>query len=162
MVTGASDAQYHVMWISLFNALDEYGIRDDSLSPNEVQDVKQKVFEEALHASLRVSALVSMLNPPYLPVIVIGICIGGCINIQWILGRRSSGRRVTFSNQLRIARNSIRPSCMLASSKPAHFWPALDVLRCTIVSRVFSNIATHTKRHGIKQTRSSAIMIRRC
>jgi len=67
VVTGASDAQYHVMWISLFNALDEYGIRDDSLSPNEVQDVKQKVFEEALNASLRVSALVSILNPPYLP-----------------------------------------------------------------------------------------------
>ncbi|KAL4081081.1 hypothetical protein J3A83DRAFT_4204554 [Scleroderma citrinum] len=61
----ASDAQYHVMWISLFNALDEYGIRDDSHSSNDkdkVTSVKQKVFEEALHASLRVSALVSHLT----------------------------------------------------------------------------------------------------
>ncbi|KAF8840752.1 hypothetical protein BDN67DRAFT_902856 [Paxillus ammoniavirescens] len=61
----ASDAQYHVMWIALFNAMDDYGIRDDCLSPssiNQVETVKRKVFEEALNASLRVSALAGVLT----------------------------------------------------------------------------------------------------
>ncbi|KAH0831925.1 hypothetical protein J3R83DRAFT_12808 [Lanmaoa asiatica] len=61
----ASDAQYHVMWIALFNAMDECGVRDDSLSPsgmNQVETVKRKVFEEALNASLRVSALAGVLT----------------------------------------------------------------------------------------------------
>ncbi|KAF8133637.1 hypothetical protein EV363DRAFT_1397058 [Boletus edulis] len=62
---GASDAQYHVMWIALFNAMDEFGVRDDSLSPsgmNQVETVKRKVFDEALNASLRVSALAGVLT----------------------------------------------------------------------------------------------------
>jgi hypothetical protein len=61
----ASDAQYHVMWIALFSAMDEYGVRDDSLSPsgmNQVETVKRKVFDEALNASLRVSALAGVLT----------------------------------------------------------------------------------------------------
>ncbi|KAG6336063.1 hypothetical protein ID866_3036 [Astraeus odoratus] len=60
----ASDAQYHVMWITWFNALDDYGIREESLSPEEksqMEAAKSKVFEEALHASLRVSALAGVL-----------------------------------------------------------------------------------------------------
>ncbi|KAF9220971.1 hypothetical protein BS17DRAFT_293506 [Gyrodon lividus] len=61
----ASDAQYHVMWIALFNAMDECGVRDDSLSPsgmNKVETVKRKVFDEALNASLRISALAGVLT----------------------------------------------------------------------------------------------------
>ncbi|KAG8214469.1 hypothetical protein J3R82DRAFT_9522 [Butyriboletus roseoflavus] len=61
----ASDAQYHVIWIGLFSAMDEFGVRDDSLSPsgmNQVETVKRKVFEEALNASLRVSALAGVLT----------------------------------------------------------------------------------------------------
>ncbi|KIJ64481.1 hypothetical protein HYDPIDRAFT_132385 [Hydnomerulius pinastri MD-312] len=61
----ASDAQYHVMWIALFNAMDEYGVRDDSIVPsgmNQVETVKRKVFDEALNASLRVSALAGVLT----------------------------------------------------------------------------------------------------
>lgn len=54
------------MWIALFNAMDECGVRgDDSLSPsgmNQVETVKRKVFEEALNASLRVSALAGVLT----------------------------------------------------------------------------------------------------
>lgn len=51
------------MWIGLFNALDEFGIQDETLLPSEMDDamsVKRKVYEEALNASLRVSALVSV------------------------------------------------------------------------------------------------------
>ncbi|KAH7885359.1 hypothetical protein F5I97DRAFT_1376184 [Phlebopus sp. FC_14] len=61
----ASDAQYHVMWIALFSAMDEFGVRDDSIAPsgmNQVETVKRKVFEEALHASLRVAALAGVLT----------------------------------------------------------------------------------------------------
>ncbi|KAF9242578.1 hypothetical protein BU15DRAFT_72694 [Melanogaster broomeanus] len=61
----ASDAQYHVMWILLFNAMDEFGVRDDSISPSglkQVETVKRKVYEEALNASLRVSALAGVLT----------------------------------------------------------------------------------------------------
>lgn len=53
------------MWIALFNAMDDSGVRDDSLSPsgmNQVETVKRKVFEEALNASLRVSALAGVLT----------------------------------------------------------------------------------------------------
>jgi hypothetical protein len=53
------------MWIGLFTAMDEFGLRDESLSPsdmNQVETVKRKVFEEALNASLRVSALAGVLT----------------------------------------------------------------------------------------------------
>lgn len=45
--------------------MDEFGVRDDSLSPsgmNQVETVKRKVFEEALNASLRISALAGVLT----------------------------------------------------------------------------------------------------
>ena len=45
--------------------MDDSGVRDDSLSPsgmNQVETVKRKVFEEALNASLRVSALAGVLT----------------------------------------------------------------------------------------------------
>ncbi|KAI6122479.1 hypothetical protein EDD16DRAFT_764512 [Pisolithus croceorrhizus] len=62
----ASDAQYHVMWIFLFNALEEHGIQEqEPVSPGERsrhESMKQKIFEEALQASLRVSALAGVLS----------------------------------------------------------------------------------------------------
>ena len=87
VATGASDAQYHVMWIAFFNAVDDYGIRGDSHPPNDVQTVKKKVYEEALHASLRVSALVSKLNPLHLLLTALGVCVGGRLDVKWVLGR---------------------------------------------------------------------------
>jgi hypothetical protein len=59
---GASDAQYHVTWVVLFVAIDEFGIRDDTFPPSSIDQVetaKRKVMEEALQASLRIAALVS-------------------------------------------------------------------------------------------------------
>lgn len=67
----ASDATYHVMWIILFNAIDEYGVKEinevtrtgapASLASNytEIDGVKRKLAEEALHGALRIAGLVS-------------------------------------------------------------------------------------------------------
>ncbi|KXN88208.1 hypothetical protein AN958_07667 [Leucoagaricus sp. SymC.cos] len=60
----ASDATYHVMWIILFNALDDYGIKELNAAvapPNlaEIESVKRKVADEALHGALRIAGLVS-------------------------------------------------------------------------------------------------------
>ncbi|KAF8827746.1 hypothetical protein HHX47_DHR4000103 [Lentinula edodes] len=70
----ASDAQYHVMWIVLFNALDEFGVKelnenDRSGSPPEnvqnrgyIEDAMRRVGEEALNGALRIAALTSVLS----------------------------------------------------------------------------------------------------
>lgn len=67
------------MWIILFSALDEFGIREvnelqragspSAALPNEadVESVKRKVMDEALHGALRIAGLVSKalgLLPP--------------------------------------------------------------------------------------------------
>ncbi|KAJ3731005.1 hypothetical protein DFJ43DRAFT_1000001 [Lentinula guzmanii] len=70
----ASDAQYHVMWIVLFNALDEFGVKElneydrNGSSPGNVQnrayieDSMRRVGEEALNGALRIAALTSVLS----------------------------------------------------------------------------------------------------
>ena len=72
---GASDATYHIMWIILFNALDDFGIREvndvtrtgtpEALLPQhaQIEDRKRKVMNEALHGALRIAGLVSLANP---------------------------------------------------------------------------------------------------
>ncbi|EPQ50998.1 hypothetical protein GLOTRDRAFT_118074 [Gloeophyllum trabeum ATCC 11539] len=66
-----SDATYHVMWIILFNALDDFGIKEvndnarlGNPAPNhaQIERVKAKVMEEALHGSLRISGLAGVLT----------------------------------------------------------------------------------------------------
>lgn len=53
------------MWIILFNAVDEFGMKDNS-SPSvqstgeEIQRAKRKLADEALHGALRISGLVSI------------------------------------------------------------------------------------------------------
>ncbi|TFK73576.1 hypothetical protein BDN72DRAFT_814134 [Pluteus cervinus] len=70
----ASDATYHVMWIILFNAVDEFGVREHneanrsgspiSMAPNHVQieNIKRKISDEALHGALRISGLAGVLT----------------------------------------------------------------------------------------------------
>ena len=66
---GASDATYHVMWIILFNALDDFGIREvndyvragspPDTAPNaQFENLKRKIAEEGLHGALRIAGLV--------------------------------------------------------------------------------------------------------
>jgi hypothetical protein len=52
------------MWIILFNALDDYGIKElNSAAPpanlSEVESARRKVADEALHGALRIAGLVS-------------------------------------------------------------------------------------------------------
>ncbi|OBZ68942.1 hypothetical protein A0H81_11103 [Grifola frondosa] len=66
----ASDATYHIMWIILCNALDDFGIREvndvtrtgspGNVLPNhgQIEDRKRKVVDEALHGALRIAGLV--------------------------------------------------------------------------------------------------------
>lgn len=68
---GASDATYHIMWIVIFNALDDFGIREvndmvrtgspGNEHPNyaQIEGIKKKVSDDALHGALRIAGLVS-------------------------------------------------------------------------------------------------------
>lgn len=74
----ASDATFHIMWIILFNALDDHGIREGLGSPHssnaspglahsssqqQIKELKAKVLEEALHGALRIAGLVRSSSP---------------------------------------------------------------------------------------------------
>lgn len=73
-LTGASDATYHIMWIILFNALDDFGIREvndivrtgspGNTAPNhaQIEGMKKKFSEEALHGALRIAGLAGVLT----------------------------------------------------------------------------------------------------
>ena len=79
----ASDATFHIMWIILFNALDDRGIRESLGSPHgsgatstalvagsglqqQIEELKTKVLDEALHGAMRIAGLVRCrINPPY-------------------------------------------------------------------------------------------------
>ncbi|KAF8631772.1 hypothetical protein AX17_004987 [Amanita inopinata Kibby_2008] len=63
----ASDATYHVMWIILFNALDDFGVKEANSSNQNVNHVqiesaKRKVADEALHGALRIAGLAGVLT----------------------------------------------------------------------------------------------------
>jgi len=68
----ANDATYHIMWIVMFNALDDFGIKEantrggspqsgTSQVPGDIEMVKKKVLEEALHGALRIAGLTGVL-----------------------------------------------------------------------------------------------------
>jgi hypothetical protein len=56
------------MWIILFNALDDFGLKElnaaINLPPNhaEIDVVKRKVADEALHGALRIAGLAGVLT----------------------------------------------------------------------------------------------------
>ena len=70
---GASDATYHVMWVIVFDAVDDYGIKElnditrnqtSDLGPLQIpphiDDVRAKVFDEALRGASRIAGLVRL------------------------------------------------------------------------------------------------------
>jgi len=76
---GATDATYHVMWVIVFDAVDDYGIREVNdiarnhgtdhgqlQLPSYMDEVKARVFDEALRGASRIAGLVrlSRLAPP--------------------------------------------------------------------------------------------------
>ncbi len=56
------------MWIILFNAVDDFGIKELNnpvnypLNMAEVENVKRKVADEALHGALRIAGLAGVLT----------------------------------------------------------------------------------------------------
>jgi len=69
----ASDATYQVMWVLLFNALDDFGIREinevvrsgsppDAVPNEQYELAKRKVANEALHSALRIAGLAGVLT----------------------------------------------------------------------------------------------------
>jgi len=70
----ASDATYHIMWIILFNALDDFGIREvndllrtgspGNLLPNsgQIENMKRKVMDEAMYGATRIAGLAGVLT----------------------------------------------------------------------------------------------------
>ena len=55
------------MWIILFNALDDFGIKELNAAINlpnhaDIEVVKRKVADEALHGALRIAGLAGVLT----------------------------------------------------------------------------------------------------
>lgn len=77
---GASDATYHVMWVIVFDAVDDFGIKEMNdiarnhnsdlgplQIPGHIDEVKARVFDEALRGASRIAGLVRFLTlAPYL------------------------------------------------------------------------------------------------
>lgn len=101
---GATDATYHVMWVIVFDAVDDFGIKEvndiirnhnpdlgQPQIPSHMDEVKVRVFDEALRGASRIAGLVSsrVLTPP-LPFI---FQLDWCFGIEPISGQ--SCRRIT-------------------------------------------------------------------
>ncbi|KAG8809488.1 hypothetical protein FRC17_003423, partial [Serendipita sp. 399] len=59
------DAQYHVMWVILHSALDEFSIREakeGTMTYTALHEIERQVFDEALQGALRISGLTSVLT----------------------------------------------------------------------------------------------------
>ena len=71
MMLGASDATFHVMCVILFNAVDDFGIREindvvrmggQNVPNSHYESVKLKLLDEALHGALRIAGLVRIVE----------------------------------------------------------------------------------------------------
>lgn len=74
LVSGASDATYHVMWVIVFDAVDDFGIKEANditrnhhpdlgpiQIPTHMEEVKGRIFDEALRGASRIAGLVRVL-----------------------------------------------------------------------------------------------------
>jgi hypothetical protein len=72
--SGASDATYHVMWVIVFDAVDDFGIKEVNditrnhhpdlgpiQIPTHMDEVKGRIFDEALRGASRIAGLVRVL-----------------------------------------------------------------------------------------------------
>ncbi|KAF9651348.1 hypothetical protein BDM02DRAFT_3163392 [Thelephora ganbajun] len=71
----ASDATYHVMWVIVFDAVDDFGIKEMNdltrnhnsdlgppQTPTHMDEVKVRVFDEALRGASRIAGLIGVLE----------------------------------------------------------------------------------------------------
>ena len=96
---GASDATYHVMWVIVFDAVDDFGIKEmnditrnrnpdlgPSQTPTHIDEVKVRVFDEALRGASRIAGLVRF--PIFsLPLVFIFQNLDRCPGIESISGQ---------------------------------------------------------------------------
>lgn len=79
--SGATDATYHVMWVIVFDAVDDFGIKEMNditrshnhdlgppQIPSHMDEVKVRVFDEALRGASRIAGLVGFYThtPPHM------------------------------------------------------------------------------------------------
>lgn len=94
----ASDATYHIMWIVLFNALDDFGIKDantrggsppngSSNVPDEIESIKKKVLDDALHGALRIAGLTGVLASNGYLRLDPAVMMASCSNAGLLLAR---------------------------------------------------------------------------
>ncbi|KAL0960646.1 hypothetical protein HGRIS_005674 [Hohenbuehelia grisea] len=96
----ASDATYHVMWIILFSALDDFGIREVNevvrigsvpsqhlANYSQIESAKRKVMEEALHGALRIAGLAGVLTSNGYLRLDPAVMHVSCINAGTLLAR---------------------------------------------------------------------------
>lgn len=91
------------MWVILFNAVDDFGVREvneqvrmgvamqgisGGQQYEQIETVKHKLLEEALHGALRIAGLVCILFAVPVCMLII-ITIDGCLDIKR-LSRKSS------------------------------------------------------------------------
>lgn len=137
-VPGASDATYHIMWIILFNALDDFGIREvndlvrtgspGNTSPNhtQIETIKKKFSEEALHGALRIAGLAGVLTSNgYL---VRFITLVRSLIPTHLASPLAAPRLSRHARFLHPSRHSPRPSRPPRSSK-LYRWPRAILLR---------------------------------
>lgn len=99
MFIGASDATYHIMWIVLFKALDDFGIREvndvvRTGSPgnehpkyHEVEAIKKKVGDDALHGALRIAGLARIYRELDYIYVADMLCSGRRVDHQRLSGK---------------------------------------------------------------------------
>lgn len=112
------------MWIILFNALDDFGVKELNAAINlphnhvEIDVVRRKVADEALHGALRIAGLAGVLT-----------------SNGYLVSLRDKG----ISRAYRVINcpptsDWIRPSCTSAAYSLAHCLPGSADQRCLTVS----------------------------
>ena len=95
---GASDATYHVMWVIVFDAVDDFGIKEMNdiarnhnpdlgppQTPTQIDEVKARVFDEALRGASRIAGLVCFPIFASLLVFIFQIQIGVLESNQYLV-----------------------------------------------------------------------------
>lgn len=73
--SGASDVTYHIQWIILFTAVDDYGIREqndlvrtaspggtNAPSHEDIEAAKKRLYDDTLHGACRIAGLAGVLT----------------------------------------------------------------------------------------------------
>jgi hypothetical protein len=106
--SGATDATYHVMWVIVFDAVDDFGIKEMNditrnhnhdlgppQTPSHMHEVKVRVFDEALRGASRIAGLVGFfIYSPFICCLLSKILLlDWCFGIPPVSGQ--SRRRIT-------------------------------------------------------------------